>query len=353
MTHRPRVKEKCHPVNHPRRLEVLSAIVEDYVHSREPVGSKSLAERHQLGVSSATVRNDMAVLEEAGLIRAPHASAGRVPTDRGYRTFVDQIETIKPLSPAQRKAIASFLDQADDLEQVMFRTVRLLSQLTHQVAVIQYPVSTGERVRHLDLIGMGQNAVLAVIVTSRGQIHQEIAAVDWALSEQQLREIRDVLLSAAHEALLDEVPQRLTAACELLPPSLRHQAGELVGVCRQLCAQPTEQRLAMAGTSYLAQASGEFGPGIGPILDVLEEQVVMLRLFSELDQDQAEQREVTVRIGVENRDAPLNDASVVASGYGPAHASKMGVIGPTRMDYPTTMSAVRAVARYVSGMLRE
>src|SRR3954452_18814738 len=122
-----------------RKLEVLRAIVEDYVETQEPVGSKTLVERHQLGVSPATVRNDMAVLEEEGYIRQPHTSAGRVPTDAGYRLFVDRLSKVKPLSQAERRAIARFLIGAVDLDDVVHRTVRLLAQLTRQVAVVQYP----------------------------------------------------------------------------------------------------------------------------------------------------------------------------------------------------------------------
>src|SRR4051795_579774 len=122
-----------------RRLAVLRAIVEDYVQTREPVGSKALVERHQLGVSSATIRNDMAVLEDEGLIAQPHTSAGRVPTDAGYRVFVDKITELKPLSGAERRAIQSFLEEAADLDDVLYRAVRTLAQLTRHVAVVQYP----------------------------------------------------------------------------------------------------------------------------------------------------------------------------------------------------------------------
>ena len=121
-----------------RRLAVLRAIVEDYVATHEPVGSRSLVERHSLGVSPATIRNDMAALEDEGLIAQPHTSAGRIPTDQGYRVFVDRLSQVKPLSLAEKRAIGSFLDGAVDLDDVMQRSVRLLSQLTHQVAMVQY-----------------------------------------------------------------------------------------------------------------------------------------------------------------------------------------------------------------------
>ena len=147
-----------------RKLEVLRAIVEDYVATREPVGSKALAERHNFGVSSATLRNDMAMLEEEGYIVAPHTSAGRVPTDKGYRLFVDRIAQIKPLSPAERRAIHQFLDAAVDLDDVMQRTVRLLAQLTHQVALVQYPTLTRSGVRHVEIVGLTPRRVLLVVI---------------------------------------------------------------------------------------------------------------------------------------------------------------------------------------------
>src|SRR6186997_3575022 len=113
-----------------RKLAVLRAIVEDYVATHEPVGSKSLVERHSLGVSPATIRNDMAALEEEGLITQPHTSAGRIPTDKGYRLFVDRLSQVKPLSGAERRAIETFLAGAVDLDEIVMRTVRLLAQLT-------------------------------------------------------------------------------------------------------------------------------------------------------------------------------------------------------------------------------
>ena len=120
-----------------RRLDVLRAIVEDFVRTREPIGSKLIAERHQLGVSPATIRNDMAALEEEGLIAQPHTSAGRVPTDLGYRVFVDKLSNVKPLTTAERNAIKAFLGSAVDVNDVVHRAGRLLAQLTGQVAVVQ------------------------------------------------------------------------------------------------------------------------------------------------------------------------------------------------------------------------
>ena len=130
-----------------RRFEVLRAIVADFVSTKEPIGSKALVERHNLGVSSATVRNDMAVLEAEGYITQPHTSSGRVPTEKGYREFVDRIDDVKPLSSSERRAILSFLESGVDLDDVLRRAVRLLAQLTRQVAIVQFDATFRRRMQ--------------------------------------------------------------------------------------------------------------------------------------------------------------------------------------------------------------
>src|SRR5690349_14439968 len=160
-----------------RRLAVLRAIVEDYVQTSEPVGSKSLLDRHQLGVSAATVRNDMAALEEEGLIAAPHTSAGRVPTDAGYRLFVDRLSAVKPMSAAEQRAIAHFLEGAVDLDDVVDRTLRLLAALTRQVAVVQYPSLARSSVRHVELVPIDGSRLLVVLIPTTGRVEQRIIDV--------------------------------------------------------------------------------------------------------------------------------------------------------------------------------
>ena len=145
-----------------RKLDVLRAIVEDYVSTHEPVGSKALVERHNLGVSPATIRNDMAALEDEGYIAQPHTSAGRIPTDKGYRLFVDRLSSVKPLTNAERRAIQSFLDGALDLDDIVARTVRLLAQLTRQVAVVQYPSLSRSSVRHVEIVPLSTTRLLVL-----------------------------------------------------------------------------------------------------------------------------------------------------------------------------------------------
>ena len=155
-----------------RKLAVLRAIVEDYVATNEPVGSKTLADRHGLGVSSATIRNDMGALEDEGYISAPHTSAGRIPTDKGYRLFVDRLSTVKPLSSAERRAIHTFLDESVDLDDVMARSVRLLAQLTKQVALVQYPSLERSAIRHIEFLPVSTTRILVIVIADTGRIEQ-------------------------------------------------------------------------------------------------------------------------------------------------------------------------------------
>ena len=186
-----------------RRLDVLRAIVEDYVATREPVGSRALVERHSLGVSPATIRNDMAALEEGGYIAQPHTSAGRVPTDKGYRLFVDQLSSVKPLSSPERRAIGTFLESAQDLDDVVDRAVRLIAQLTQQVAVVQYPSLRRSALRHVELVPVGMRHLLVVLITDTGRVEQRTLELDGELDDVVVARLRARLnVSAAGRRLV-------------------------------------------------------------------------------------------------------------------------------------------------------
>ncbi len=337
-------------MSEPRRLEVLRAIVEDYVHSREPVGSKALVDRHRLGVSSATIRNDMAVLEEEGLIAAPHTSSGRIPTDKGYRLFVDRISQVKPLSAPEKRAIQNLLEGAEGLDDVMDRTVRLLAQLTNQVAVVQFPRGGGASVRHIEFVLLAPQQILVVLIATNGTVQQRIVRTTDDIEESELAEFKQQILAAVSGLPLSALAGELGVAASRLPPALRVHGGTIVKALEQLAGLGREDRILLAGTANLARSTCDFPLSIGPVLEALEEQVVMLRLLSEMEYDA---RGISVRIGSENPYGGLSEASVVATGYGPDAGAKLGILGPTRMDYPTTMAAVRAVARYLSRILEE
>ena len=332
-----------------RRLAVLRAIVEDYVSTREPVGSKSLVERHSLGVSSATVRNDMAVLEEEGYIAQPHTSAGRIPTDLGYRAFVDRLSGVKPLSSAERRAISDCLAGAVDLDDVMTRSVRLLAQLTRQVALVQYPSLVQSAVLHIELIRLSETRLLLVLIADTGRVEQRTVDLPAAMSEDDVAVLRARLISTVIGEKCAELADRLAPLVESFDESARPAVAALVASLIDATADTVEQRIVLGGTANLARYRDAFAISLEPVLEALEEQVVLLRLLGEVSGD------VTVRIGHENPVEDLHGTSLVATGYGRGDAvvAGVGVVGPTHMDYPGTIASVTAVAQYLSRILDE
>ncbi len=333
-----------------RKLEVLRAIVEDFITTNEPVGSKTLVERHNLGVSSATIRNDMAALEEDGLIAQPHTSAGRVPTDAGYRMFVDRLTDIKPLSGAEKRAITAFLDGAVDLDDVLHRAVRALAQLTRNVAVVQYPTLSRSRVRHLELVTISTTRLMVVLITDTGRVEQRVVDLAGPVAEEDVFELRATLNARLRDHTLSETPEIVSELPERVDQRLRGLLTTLATVLLEVLVEPGSDRMVLGGTANLSQQTLDF-PAIRPVLEALEEQVVLLRL---LDQSVSSSK-VLVRIGNETQHEGLATAAVVSTGYGlhGATVGAVGVLGPRRMDYAHTMARVAAVARYVGRLLEE
>jgi heat-inducible transcriptional repressor len=330
-----------------RKLAVLRAIVEDFVSTNEPVGSKNLVDRHSLDVSPATIRNDMAVLEEQGFIVQPHTSAGRVPTDKGYRLFVDRLGGVKPFSSAERRAIETFLAGAYDLDDVVMRTVRLLAQLTRQVAVVQYPSLSRSTVRHIELVPLTDRRLLLILITDTGRVEQRAVDLPGPIGEDAITQLRAVLNACLDGRRLAEVASVVAELPERVDQVERPNAAAVFSVILETVVERHDERVVVAGAANLASA--DFSQGLREVLEALEEQVVLMRLLGE----SGDQASVTVRIGAENQVEGLQSTSLVAAGYGSGEQAlaRLGVLGPTRMDYPTAMGAVRAVARYVGQIL--
>ncbi|SHK05487.1 heat-inducible transcription repressor HrcA [Pseudonocardia thermophila] len=331
-----------------RRFAVLRAIVADYVATKEPVGSKMIVDRHNLGVSSATIRNDMAVLEDEGLIAQPHTSAGRIPTDKGYRVFVDRLAQIKPLSAAERRAVQSFLEGAVDLDDVLRRSVRLLAQLTRQVAVVQYPTLTRSTVRHCEVVALTPARLMLVLITDSGRVDQRIVDLGEVLTDDDVAQIRTLVNKALTGRQLAAASAEVAELPNQCPPHLRKVLTSVSTVLIETLVEHPEERLVLGGTSNLTRSASDFPGSLRQVLEALEEQVVILKLLASA-QDTGN---VTVRIGEENEAEDLRSTSVISIGYGPGTVvGGMGVVGPTRMDYPGSIAAVHAVARYVGEIL--
>lgn len=321
-------------------MDVLRAVVSRYVETGEPVSSKAVATASELDVSSATIRNDMGALEDAGLIYQPHTSAGRVPTELGYREFVDRLTQIRPLSVPQRRAVQTFLSEAADFDDVISRTIRLLSQLTGSAAVIEYPTLGQTTLRRLDMVDLHPGSVLIIAVNSQGRIAETTVHVnvDSELVMRLRRQFDSRLMGLDPRAVADEVRALVDEWAEA-ERDVARQIGE--GVV-SLCGAHGVARLASGGFANLARSSEILD--VSAVLDTIEEQVVMLRLLAEVHTDPLE-----VSIGEENLDSSLRGTAVVSASYG--QGARVGIVGPTRMDYPGSLAAVQAVARYLARMM--
>ena len=329
-----------------RQLDILRAIVEEYVATEEPVGSKAISQRHGLGISPATIRNEMSVLEDAGFITQPHTSAGRIPTDKGYRLFVDKIATVKPLSNAERRAIETFLEGANDLDDIVMRTVRLLAQVTKQVAVVQYPSLTKSRVRHIELVLLTPTRLMMVLITNTGRVEQRVLELPYELNEQLLGDLRQRLNGAVTGKSMSDVAPQLEGILAAFGRNERTSTALIISNLIEMAIEKPEEKVVLAGTANLARGTGE-SSDIHGILEALEEQVVLLRLLSDAGET------MRVRIGEEQDESGLKRTSLVTMSYGVEGnpLCGLGILGPTRMDYSSSMSAVNAVARYVGRFL--
>lgn len=333
-----------------RSLEVLRAIVQDFISSNQPVGSKALLDRHPLGVSAATIRNDMALLEEEQLITAPHTSSGRIPTEKGYRLFVDRLNEVKALSSAEKNAIESFLNQANDLDDVVERTARTLSSLTNALALVQYPSLGKSSVRHIELIPLSENRALLMLIADSGRVQQLQVESENAIDEELIQEIRGRLNGMLAGSQLSSVKSKLSLMSGEFSPQRRVFVERVLEALISLVDANRQEKLVVSGAANLAKHDEDFSGELSSVLEAIEEQVVLLKLLDELHEDQ---HGVGLRIGSELGVQGLSRASIVVTGYENrgTEVAKLGVLGPTRMDYSANIASVRAVARYLTRIL--
>jgi len=341
-----------------RKIIILKAIVRSYVRGGEPVSSKRLVEEVALSVSAATVRSDMAALEAEGLIVQPHTSAGRIPTDRGYRYFVDSLsDTLSeaaPLAGPQREALEELLLGAHDLEDLLRRASTVLSRFTHFASLVVAPRMDRSRLRHVELVSLGPTSVLAVLIADTGRVEKRRLLLDASIAEHDVQRVRHAVNQAAAGLRTDAVPDVIAGIAAGAPPELRGLLDALGESVRAdlAAADSSGEQVFVGGTSHLA------GPGyfdrieqVKQVYETFEEQVLLL----EMVRGALASSDPGVRIGTELPLVELAACSVVAASYGAASETvgSLGVLGPTRMDYPRTLAAVQAVASSLEKALAE
>jgi heat-inducible transcriptional repressor len=287
----------------------------------------------------------MAVLEDAGLITQPHTSAGRIPTNKGYRVFVDQLSEVKPLSTAERREIENFLDGATDLDNVISRTVKLLAQVTKQVAVVQYPSLIKAKVRHIELVLPSSSRLMIVLITDSGRVEQRLIELPFDITEASLSDLHKKLNGKIANQTPVNVASTLDGISNQYSGQDKSNVVLIVTTLIEMAGEHPEKKVVYAGASNLARTNQDLSTSMQSILEALEEQVVLLRLLSGSDSS------VRVTIGDEQSERSFKKTSLVTVGY--AGVGALGILGPTRMDYASSISAVNAVANYLGRFLME
>jgi heat-inducible transcriptional repressor len=328
-----------------RKEAILRAIVRDFILDGQPVGSKRVVEELNLPVSAATVRGDMAELEQAGLIRQPHTSAGRIPTDAGYRYYVDHLTSLELAKPAQPDAVDQMLLRATDVEDLLRRTSSVLSRLTRLTALVTAPRLDRSKLRHVELVSLSPHAILLVFIADTGRVEKRILDLVEPLADDDVQRARYVVNDAASGLRLTEAHDAIAGVSLAAPSSLQPLLDRVATTIRAgaTAAVPEADRVFVGGAAQLAlRATDETVDQLGSVYDMLEEQVVLLGMLREtLKQD-----DLAVRIGSELPVDELLPFAMVASTYGASGRSlgSLGLLGPTRMDYGQAMTTVRAVA---------
>jgi heat-inducible transcriptional repressor len=332
-----------------RQAAILSAIVREYIRSGEPIGSKHLVGRAKLDVSSATVRNDMSLLEELGYLAQPHTSAGRIPTDLGYRWFVDTTAAPTRLAEGQQRELDHALAEPADLDVKLSRASEILTRFTRYASAVMMPRLQVSRLRHLDLARMGPRMVVAVRIGDGGRVEKRMVELESDVTDREVEHVSHEVNRALGGLALDEaraqlskMSKRASARDRALHEAVSDAMGDMI---------ETDRRIVVGGAANLAaeESLGSERETLRRVYQAMDRQSELLRLLEEAI------RPVSVRIGSEVPVEDLHSISVVVAPYAFAGegAGTVGVIGPTRMDYLRAMAIVAAVARTLEASLRE
>lgn len=332
----------------PRQATLLRIVIQKYVQSAQPVGSRTIAQEYDLGVSPATIRNDFAALERAGLLSHPHTSAGRVPSDAGYRYFVQHLMSDAELSSSERQMIRRQFSQARlELDQWLRLSTSVLARTTQAAALATAPRTTMSRYKHLELVAIQGIKVLLILVLQEGAVKQQLLDLDQPVEQSELsrtsNELNDRLAGLGAVAIAEQVNSLSLFARQvaLLTVDL------MTRIDRQLSSQIYRDGLAQ----ILEAPEFAEGDNVRRIVQVFEEQSVLEQVvdqYSDVD-------DIHVVIAGDGRIAELRDISLVLARYGVTdHATGLlGVMGPRRMPYGRTMGVVRFVAALMSEMVEE
>lgn len=336
-----------------RKAAVLRAVVSHYVRSGEPAGSKTLVDHFNLGVSPATVRNEMAALEDAGYIYQPHTSAGRIPTDIGYRFFVDAWARDVRLPSGDVARIKRFFTEPRwELEEALRETAALLSHVTDHAAVVFAPMLDRSVVRHFELVRLAGDRAMLIVVTDNGRVGNHMLHLEETLDDVYIEQANEILNRLAVDLSLEHAAQKIADGIERFPLELREAVNTVVRVITDEMTQRETDRVFLEGASTIVDEEkfADLGTVRG-VIGALEHRRLVLEMLA----DALAMDRVSVRIGSENQAEEMQFCAVITAPYGSSGSAlgSLGVVGPTRMDYRRSIAAVHEVAGALGRMLSD
>jgi len=330
-----------------RKQQILTAIIAEYINTAEPVGSRTIARKYKLGISPATIRNEMADLEDMGFIEQPHTSAGRVPSESGYRYYVDCLMQKQDLSKEEERLIRQeYETKANDIGQVIQHTGQLLAQLTSYASVVQLPRIGAGLVKHIQLIEMGVGRALMVVVTDNGLLHNQMIDVPPSITGSDLAAISEVLNAKLKGHTMETIKFTLIKEVYLELASHKHVLDLVLEVLKYSLTLSSKEKVYLIGLfNILNQPEFHNIEKIKTILGLLGQESLLASLFADVSQPG-----INVRIGGEINCHAIKDCSIVLSTYEieDQPIGAIGVLGPVRMDYAKVISVVDYMTKNLS-----
>ncbi|WP_461569439.1 heat-inducible transcriptional repressor HrcA [Thermincola ferriacetica] len=336
-----------------RKKQILLAIIQDYIATAEPIGSRTIARKYKLGVSPATIRNEMADLEELGYIEQPHTSAGRVPSDLGYRYYVDCLMKKSKLTKNEKDAITRGLaTRVNEVAQVIEQTNRILSSLTNYTTVVLGP-NTGGAIKHVQIIPLEGGKALVVVVTSVGVVRNRMIDIAESLTPADLEHISRVLNAKLQGLTLESIKMTLIREIYSELAKNEHIFDAAMDLLQGTLNLNSEEKVYLAGTlNIFNQPEFRDINKVKTLLSLLEQDSLLRNLLKESSKNEAG---VTIKIGGENELEGFKECSMITASYqieGEV-VGAIGLIGPTRMHYDKAVAMVEFVTQYLSEVLHD
>ncbi|MGZ9584988.1 heat-inducible transcriptional repressor HrcA [Paenibacillus marinisediminis] len=334
-----------------RQRLILTAIIDDYISSAEPVGSRTISKRGDVGYSPATIRNEMADLEELGYLEQPHTSAGRIPSQKGYRYYVDHLVRLDNLSAEEVKRLKSmFAEKITAMEQVVQHTSSVLAQLTNYTSIALGPEMFNTSLRHFQLLPLDENTAVAIIVTSTGHVENKTVPIPPGVSASELEKVVNILNAKLTGTPLIQLRAQLyTEVGQELSKYVAH-AQEMVALIENMLSGDEDHReIYLSGTTnMLSQPEFKDVDKIKTIWDLLEETPTLIKVMGEASTG------VQVRIGNENAHEAIANCSLITATYSfdGTPLGTIGLLGPTRMDYAKVMNMMHHVSAQLAAYLQ-